>query len=216
MWTCPCGSQNEEDALACVDCGMERGVEESTEESYPSALREIEKAQQELEDSTRSTEKEPIPTPSPTPIPRPTPTRVPATRETGHEERLGLDVEEPEQSVYEDIEHLGKELGEVPVAPAHEAEAETYEDSYYEEEEEGSAAKKVLRILDISIVCIIIVSVAIYAIIQIGGVEEKAFSAYLSRCLGIWIRSIIVTQAVLIIGGIFYFLLWEPKTTKAR
>ncbi len=216
MWTCPCGSQNEEDAFACVDCGMGRSVEESTEESYPSALREIEEAQQELEDSTRPTEKEPISTPTPTPIPRPTPTRVPAPKETGYEEGLGLDVKEPEQSVYEDLEHLGKELGEVPVAPAHEAEAETYEDLYYEEEEEGSAAKKVLRVINISIMCIIIVSVAIYAIIQIGGVEERAFSAYLSRCLGIWIRSIIVTQAVLIIGGIFYFLLWEPKRTKAR
>ncbi|MEE9488780.1 MAG: hypothetical protein V3W00_08725, partial [Candidatus Brocadiales bacterium] len=62
----------------------------------------------------------------------------------------------------------------------------------------------------------IIIFVSIYSVVQIGRVEEARFSAYLSQCLGIWIRSIIATQAVLVIGGIIYFILWEPPATRAR
>ncbi|HCN19851.1 MAG TPA: hypothetical protein DIS73_06145, partial [Planctomycetia bacterium] len=76
--------------------------------------------------------------------------------------------------------------------------------------------KKVLRIIDIVITCLIIVSIAIYAFVQIGGIKEAGFAAYLSKCLGIWVRSIIITQAVLIIGGIIYFVLYEPNETKLR
>ena len=51
---------------------------------------------------------------------------------------------------------------------------------------------------------------------QIGGIKEAGFAAYLSKCLGIWVRSIIITQAVLIIGGIIYFVLYEPNETKLK
>lgn len=214
MWLCPCSSQNEEDSLVCTSCGRERDLQESAEEEYPSALEDIEKAQRELEEPVHYATKEiePVPTPAPTPTPAP----AAAHRKTEEEEGLHLDIEEPGQSVYEDFEDLGKELGEVSPTPPQETEAPAYEDSYYEEEEGGSTGKRVLRIIDITLMCIVIISVAIYSIVQIGGVDEARFSTYLSRCLSIWIRSIIVTQAVVIIGGIIYFLLWEPKRTKAR
>lgn len=216
MWACPCGSQNDEDALACISCGRERDIQESAQEEYPSSLKEIEEAQRELEETTHHIEKEPIPAPTPVekePISTPTPFHKEA--EKMEELRLDTETKGSEQSVYEEMEDLGKELGEVPPTAPKEPEEKPYEEFMYEEEE-GSTTKKVLRVIDISVMCVIIVFVAIYAIIQIGGVEEARFSAYLSRCLGIWIRSIIITQAVLIIGGIIYFLLWEPKRTKVR
>lgn len=216
MWTCPCGLQNDEDALACTSCGRERGLRESAQEEYPSTLKEIEEAQRELEETPYHIEKKPIPPPKPTFAP----TSTPAHKKTEEMGRLRLDmdmdIEESASSVYNEIEDLGKELGEAPLTTPRETEEEPYEEFMYEEPKEGSAAKKVLRIVDIVMTCIVIVFVAIYAAVQIGGVKEAAFSAYLSKCLGIWIRSIIITQAVLIIGGIIYFLLYEPKETKIR
>ncbi|MFQ5862100.1 MAG: zinc finger Ran-binding domain-containing protein [Candidatus Brocadiales bacterium] len=206
MWTCPCSSQNEEEALACVSCGRERVIQESAQEAPPPTFMEIEEARRELEETIRRKEKEAVPTPTPTP----------ARKEAEEMEELRLDVEEPKQSIYDEIEDLGKELGEVPLTTPKETEERAYEEILYEEEKEGSTAKKVLRIIDITLVCIIIVIVAIFAVVQIGGIGETGLRAYLSRCLGIWIRSIIITQAVLIIGGIIYFLLREPKVTKAR
>lgn len=178
-------------------------------------LKDIEDAQRELEDVAFHARKEPIPTPKPAPAPV---SDYPRKKtEEGERLRLDMDLEEPASSVYDDIEDLGKELGEVPLTAPKEAEEEgPYEEYVYEEPEEGSAVKKVLRIVDVVVACIIIVFVAIYAAMQIGGVKEAGFSAYLSKCLGIWIKSIIVTQAVLIIGGIIYFLLYEPKETKIK
>lgn len=205
MWTCPCGSKNDEGVLACTSCGRERGTQESAEEIHASTLKEIEEAQKELEGVAPRKEKE-VPPAQPPP---------PKEAKKPEELRLDMGVEEPKPSVYEEIEDLGRELGEVPLAAPEEPEEKAYEELFYEEEK-GSTVKKVLRIIDISIMCIIIVVVAIFAAIQIGGIREATFSGYLSKCLGIWIRSIIITQAVLIIGGIIYFLLREPKTTRAQ
>lgn len=216
MWACPCGLQNEEDALACVSCGKEREPRESAHEEYPSMLKEIEDAQRELEEVAYRVGKEPVPTPKPTH----TLTSDYPHKKTEERERLPLDmdIEEPAPSVYSEIEDLGKELGETPLAArkGREAEEEPYEEFIYEEPKDGSAVKKVLRIVDIVVACIIIVFVAVYAFVQIGGIKEAGFAAYLSKCLGIWVRSIIITQAVLIIGGIIYFVLYEPNETKLK
>ncbi len=222
MWSCACSSQNDEDALACINCGKERDLLESEHEEYPSALKDIEEAQMELEGSTHRVEEEPVPPPAPTPVSAPRPTPAPASFHTHGETdemetlRHDIEVEGPKSSVYDEIEDLGKELGEVSLAPPNAAEEGVYDEYAFEEEEEGSTVKKVLRILDLSIICTIIVFVSIYSVVQIGRVEEARFSAYLSQCLGIWIRSIIATQAVLVIGGIIYFILWEPPATRAR
>ncbi|MHC4277561.1 MAG: hypothetical protein ACYSWY_02860 [Planctomycetota bacterium] len=222
MWSCTCGSQNDEDALACINCGKERDLLESEHDEYPSALKEIEEAQMELEGSPHHVREEPVTPPVPTPVSAPRPTPAPASfhthgetdeMETLHHE---MGIEGPKSSVYDEIEDLGKELGEVPLAPPHVTEEGVYDEYAFEEEGEGSTVKKVLRIIDLSIICTIIVFVSIYSVVQIGRVEEARFSAYLSQCLGIWIRSIIATQAVLVIGGIIYFILWEPPTTRAR
>ncbi len=222
MWSCPCGSQNDEDALACISCGKERDLLESAQEEHPSTLKEIEEAQRELEDSVHRVTEEPIPPPMSTHVstPRPTPAPAPFHHHSEVDEmeelRPEVEVEGPKSSVYDEIEDLGKELGEVPLTPPHETEERAYDEYAYEEEGEGSTVKKVLRVLDISVICCIIVFVSIYAVIQIGNVEEARFSAYLSKCLAIWIRTIIVTQATLVIGGIIYFILWEPQGTSVR
>src|SRR3989304_5871239 len=96
MWACPCGLQNEEDALACVSCGKEREPRESAHEEYPSMLKEIEDAQRELEEVAYRVGKEPIQTPKPTH----TPTSDYPHKTTEERERLPLDmdIEEPGSS----------------------------------------------------------------------------------------------------------------------
>lgn len=120
---------------------------------------------------------------------------------------------ETEASAFKEIEETRRELGEVPPSTPREME-EAYE-TLFEEERRGVTVKKVLRMVIVGIVCILVALIALYSVIDISSVREAKLSAYVGRCVGIWIRSIIMTQAVVIIGGIFFFLLREPRETKA-
>lgn len=100
---------------------------------------------------------------------------------------------------------------------AHEEMEKTYETLLFEEKEAGKGtARKVLRIMIVSIMSIALALIALFSVIQISGIKDTSFPDYISQCIGIWIRSIIITQAVVIIGGIFLFLLRESKEAKAR
>lgn len=149
MWKCECGASNEEEALACINCGQERGAKEEF-----------------------------FVEPPPTMPPR------------------GRGFEEPT-----------RERGYEEVYPPPEEE-------FFMEEERGPSVKKILRIIVVSIMSILIVITSLYAFIQIGGIRETAFLDYVRQCIGIWIRCIIITQAVVIIGLIFIFLLRESRSAK--
>ncbi len=149
MWKCECGANNEEEALACINCGQERGAREEFFIEPPSA-----------------------------PV----------------EER----VEEPTR----------ERAFEEAYAPP--------EEEFLLEEEipRGPTVKKVLRIVVVSIMSILIVVISLYAFFTIGGIKETAFLNYVRQCIGIWIRCIILTQAVVIIGLILFFLLRESKSPR--
>lgn len=158
MWKCECGAGNEEEALACINCGQERGVIAGT-----------------------------LPTPEelftgqpPTP-----PTEV------GFEEA-------PREGGFEEV-----------YPPS--------EEEFFggEERERGPIVRKVFRIIVVSVMSILIVAISIYAFVQIGGIKEAVFLNYLRQCIGIWIRCIILTQAVVIIGIILLWLLQESKLAKS-
>lgn len=150
MWKCECGASNEEEFLACINCGQERGARE---EFFV----------------------EPPPTPP--------------TRERGFEEPARERV-----------------LEEVYTPP---------EEEFLMEEVRGPSAKKVLRIVVVSIMSILIVVISLYAFLQIGGIRETAFLGYVRQCIGIWVRCIILTQAVVIIGVILIWLLRESRPAKS-
>ncbi|MFN3467667.1 MAG: hypothetical protein ACK4WF_08210, partial [Candidatus Brocadiales bacterium] len=69
-------------------------------------------------------------------------------------------------------------------------------------------------IVVVSIMSVLIVIISLYAFFQIGGIKEPVFLNYLRQCIGIWLKCIILTQAVVIIGLILIFLLRESKTPR--
>ncbi len=88
------------------------------------------------------------------------------------------------------------------------------EEEFFVEEEAGPSVKKVLRIVVVSVMSVLVLAISIYAFLQIGGIKATAFGDYLSQCIGIWIKCIILTQAVVIIGLIIIFLLRETRFTR--
>lgn len=92
----------------------------------------------------------------------------------------------------------------------------TYETLLFEEKEAGKGtARKVLRIMIVTFMCTALALIALFSILSINDIKDTSPSVYISRCIVIWIRSIIITQAVVIIGGILLFLLRESKEAKA-
>jgi hypothetical protein len=89
------------------------------------------------------------------------------------------------------------------------------EEEFFIEEGGGPTAKKVLSIVVVSIMSLLIVIISLYAFFQIGNIKTTHFLAYISQCVGIWVRCIILTQAVVIIGIILIWLLKEPKPAKS-
>lgn len=156
MWKCECGAGNEEEALACINCGQERGV-------------------------------------------------IAGTLPTQEELFVGQPHTSPTEVGFEEAPREGG-FEEVYPPP---------EEEFFGGEERGPIVKKVFRIVVVSVMSILIVAISIYAFVQIGGIKEPHFLNYLRQCIGIWIRCIILTQAIVIIGIILVLLLRETKSARS-
>ena len=72
--------------------------------------------------------------------------------------------------------------------------------------------KQKLKAFIIIGMAILISLIAIYAFMRVSStIEQVRGSDLLWRCFAIWIKSIILTQAVLVLGGLFLFMLRKPK-----
>ena len=72
--------------------------------------------------------------------------------------------------------------------------------------------KQKLKAFIITVMAIIISLIAIYAFMRVSrAIEQVHGTDLLWRCFAIWIKSIILTQAVLVVGGLFLFMLKKPK-----
>jgi len=72
--------------------------------------------------------------------------------------------------------------------------------------------KQKLKAFIIIGMAILISLIAIHAFMRVSSViEQVRGSDLLWRCFAIWIKSIILTQAVLVVGGLFLFMLRKPK-----
>ncbi len=72
--------------------------------------------------------------------------------------------------------------------------------------------KQKLKALIIIVMTIFISLIAIYAFMRVSSaIDQVRGSDLLWRCFAIWIKSIILTQAVLVVGGLFLFMLRKPK-----
>ena len=72
--------------------------------------------------------------------------------------------------------------------------------------------KQKLKAFIIIVMAVIISLIAIYAFMRVSvAIEQVHGTELLWRCFAIWIKSIILTQAVLVVGGLFVFMLRKPK-----
>ena len=72
--------------------------------------------------------------------------------------------------------------------------------------------KQKLKAFIIIVMALFISLIAIYAFMRVSSaIEQVRGSDLLWRCFAIWIKSIILTQAVLVVGGLFLFVLRKPK-----
>ncbi|HHT9116737.1 MAG: hypothetical protein A2545_08670 [Planctomycetes bacterium RIFOXYD2_FULL_41_16] len=72
--------------------------------------------------------------------------------------------------------------------------------------------KQKLKAFIIIIMAILISLISIYAFMRVSVVIEQARGTeVLWGCFAIWIKSIILTQAILVVGGLCLFMLRKPK-----
>lgn len=72
--------------------------------------------------------------------------------------------------------------------------------------------KQKLKTIIILIMAIFITLISAYSFLSVSESIEKTRGAELVwRCFAIWIKSIILTQAVLVVGGLFLFMIRKPK-----
>jgi hypothetical protein len=74
--------------------------------------------------------------------------------------------------------------------------------------------KQKLKTFIITTMAVLISLIAIYAFGRVSNaIEQARGSELLWKCFAIWIKSIILTQTVLVVGGLFLFMLRKPKGT---
>jgi len=72
--------------------------------------------------------------------------------------------------------------------------------------------KQKLKAFIIIIMAILVSLISIYAFMRVSVVIEQARGTeVLWGCFAIWIKSIILTQAILVVGGLCLFMLRKPK-----
>ncbi|MFO0795150.1 MAG: hypothetical protein U0586_13955 [Candidatus Brocadiaceae bacterium] len=72
--------------------------------------------------------------------------------------------------------------------------------------------KQKLKTIIIVIMSVIISLIAIYSFFSVSrAIEQVHGSDLMWKCFAIWIRSIVLTQAVLVVGGLFLFMMRKPK-----
>ena len=72
--------------------------------------------------------------------------------------------------------------------------------------------KQKLKAFIIIVIAVIISLIAIYAFMRVSvAIEQVRGADLLWKCFAIWIKSIILTQAILVVGGLFLFMLRKPK-----
>ena len=72
--------------------------------------------------------------------------------------------------------------------------------------------KQKLKAFIIIVMATLISLIAIYAFMRVSvAIEQIRGTDLLWKCFAIWIKSIILTQAILVVGGLFLFMLRKPK-----
>lgn len=74
--------------------------------------------------------------------------------------------------------------------------------------------KPKLKIFIITVMALIITLISLYSFVSVSrSIDQIRGADLLWNCFAIWIKSIILTQGVLVVGGLFLFMLRKPKGT---
>jgi len=74
--------------------------------------------------------------------------------------------------------------------------------------------KQKLKVIIVITMAIIISMIAVYTFTRVSiAIEHVQGSELIWKCFAFWIKSIVLTQAVLVVGGLFLFMLRKPKGT---
>ena len=74
--------------------------------------------------------------------------------------------------------------------------------------------KQALRIFIVIAMAGLFALISLNAFSEILDLKNNDFSTYLGECMAAWIKSIILSQAVFFTGGLFLYILRDPKKKK--
>lgn len=71
--------------------------------------------------------------------------------------------------------------------------------------------KRSYRVLTIWSMVIAIIAITVYVVLEVGKVVELPYPSNLGKGLMAWLKGVILSQAILLIGGLFLFMLRNSK-----
>lgn len=71
--------------------------------------------------------------------------------------------------------------------------------------------KSSYRILTVWAMVIAIIAITIFVILEIGKIDNLPYPSNIGKGLMAWLKGVILSQAVLLIGGLFLFMLRNRK-----
>ena len=73
--------------------------------------------------------------------------------------------------------------------------------------------KQALKVFIVITMAGLFALIAINAFSEILDIRESEFTMYVGKCMGAWIKSIVLSQAVFFGGGLFLYVLRNKKNT---
>lgn len=76
-----------------------------------------------------------------------------------------------------------------------------------------TSTKRFYRFLTVFTMSIAIIAITFFVIIEVGKISDLPYPSNLGKGLMAWLKGVILSQAVIIIGGLFLFILRKTKHT---
>lgn len=77
-----------------------------------------------------------------------------------------------------------------------------------------TSTKRSYRALTIWAMVIAIIAITVFVVLEVGKIADLPYPSNLGKGLMAWLEGVILSQAVLLIGGLFLFMLRDPKRSR--
>lgn len=74
-----------------------------------------------------------------------------------------------------------------------------------------TSTKRSYRVLTVCAMVIAIIAITVFVIFEVGKISDLPYPSNLGKGLMAWLKGVILSQAVILIGGLFLFMLRNPK-----